>query len=80
MNSRSHSQLHKVLHSTMVAFDQWAAEGPGQPWQGWRKQKLRVACNMILDNVGHVMEEVGVNSAKMMPNTNRDSVSRASGH
>ena len=55
----------------MVAFVQWAAEGPGQPWQGWMKQRQRVHCNMILDKVGHVMEEVGVNSAKMMPNTNR---------
>ena len=71
VNSRSHCQLHEVLHSNMVAFVQWAAEGPGQSWQGWMEQRLRVHCNKVLDNLGYVMEEVSVNSATMLPNINR---------
>ena len=55
----------------MVAFVQWAAEGSGQPWQGWMKQRQRVHCNKVLGNIGYVMEEVCVNSVTMLHKINR---------
>ena len=62
---QAHSQLHEVLHSTMVTFVQRAAEGLGQPWQGWMKQRIRVHCNKVLDNIGYVTEEVSVSGTTM---------------